>query len=44
MKRDWAKKNGYKLVKIRYDQNIKEVMLPLISSLRSDIFVENNNH
>ena len=44
MKRDWAKKNDYKLVEVRYDQNIKEVMLPLILSLRSDIFVENNNH
>lgn len=42
MKRDWAKKNGYKLVEIRYDQNIKEVMLPLISSLEHNVSVEDN--
>ena len=44
MKRDWAKKNDYKLVEVRYDQNIKEVMLPLISSLVDDVSVENDNY
>lgn len=43
MKRAWAKQNGYLLIEIRYNQNIKDIMLPLISLLTGDMTVGNDN-
>lgn len=43
MKRAWAKQNGYLLIEIRYDQNIKDIMLPLISLLTCDMTFGNDN-